>query len=283
VYLYAQRPADFYQKVKPMLNIGGLMQYPRGEGGIVLCNLLFKDAESVPANALKKRNILATILRNLKAPFAGKTVIAGANLKYGPVDISKQANQYRNERGWFGDPNFTFKDLPTGHQIFAGVPFEIYDFPTSPVPTVVMLGGSGIPNNLAEAVKGIPVNRKADALFFLQAAQITGRRDEREIRQGKRYEMARYVITYADGQTETIPIYSEIDVEDFKQEKPQAIPGAQVAWVKPYAGTSYSAVAYMKQWNNPRPNVAIQSVGLEYGPDRRGIPAVLAITAATAE
>jgi hypothetical protein len=31
-YLKAQRPADFYQKVKPMLNIGGMMQYPRGAG-----------------------------------------------------------------------------------------------------------------------------------------------------------------------------------------------------------------------------------------------------------
>jgi beta-galactosidase len=283
VYLYAQRPAGFYQKVKPMLNIGGLMQYPRGEGGIVLCNLLFKDTEAVPANALKKRNIMATILRNLKAPFAGKTVIAGANLKYSSVDISKQANQYRNERGWFGDPNFTFKDLPTGHQVFAGVPFEIYDFPTSPVPTAIMLGGPGVPNHPAEEVKGIPVHRKADALFFLQAAQIASRRDAREVREGKRYEMARYVITYADGQTETVPIYSEIDVEDFKQEKPQAIPGAQLAWVKPYPGTNYSAVAYMKQWNNPRPSVAIQSVGVTYGPDRRGIPALLAVTAATAE
>jgi hypothetical protein len=34
-------------------------------------------------------------------------VIAGNNLQYTPIDISKQANQYRNERGWFGDANFT--------------------------------------------------------------------------------------------------------------------------------------------------------------------------------
>ena len=36
---------SFTEKVRPMLNIGALMEYPRGAGGIVLCNLLFKDAE----------------------------------------------------------------------------------------------------------------------------------------------------------------------------------------------------------------------------------------------
>ena len=53
-----------------MLNIGGMMEYPHGQGGIVLCNLLFKETEEVPENAVKKRNILAALLRNLKAPFS---------------------------------------------------------------------------------------------------------------------------------------------------------------------------------------------------------------------
>ncbi len=69
----AKRSPEFYQKVRPMLNIGALMEYPRGDGGFVLCNLLFKDAgkEQAPGNATKKQNILTTILRNLQAPFSG--------------------------------------------------------------------------------------------------------------------------------------------------------------------------------------------------------------------
>ena len=39
----------------------------------------------------------------------------------------------------------TFADLPTGRQTFGSVPFEVYDFPTSPVPTAVVLGGPGVP------------------------------------------------------------------------------------------------------------------------------------------
>src|SRR5207245_819995 len=127
VRLWANRPPEVYDRVKPMLNIGALLEYPRGDGGIVLCNLLFKEREEVPENAGKKRNILATLLRNLKAPFSGgKTIIAGARLSYQPVDLSKQANQFRGEGGWFGDRKFTFKDLPAGRHTFAGVPFTVH-------------------------------------------------------------------------------------------------------------------------------------------------------------
>jgi hypothetical protein len=80
----------------------------------------------------------------------------------------------------------------------------------------------------------------------------------------------------------TIPIYSEIDIENYRQETPKAIPGAQTAWVSPYAGSNESAVAYMKQWNNPRPDVEIKSIDMTYGADKRGVPVLLAITAAMA-
>jgi beta-galactosidase len=280
-YLKAQRPAAFYQKVKPMLNIGGMMQYPRGAGGIVLNNLLFKETETVPANAGKKRTIFAAVLRNLKAEFAGgRTVIAGAGLKYTPVDFSKQATTYRNERGWFGDNKFTFNGMQAGQQKFAGVTYNIYDFPTSPVPTAIMLGGNGIPNNPPQEVKGIPVNQKADALFFLHTARIDNRRNQNDLKQNKKFEMARYVVNYADGQQEIVPIYSEIDIEDYRQKEPKAIPGAQIAWTRPWEGMEFTAVAYSKQWNNPRPNVEIKSIDMQYGPDKRGVPVLLALTAA---
>jgi beta-galactosidase len=86
----------------------------------------------------------------------------------------------------------------------------------------------------------------------------------------------------SNGRTETVPIYSEINVDDYKQKTPLAIPGAQIAWTMPYTGTDQSAIAYSMQWNNPRPEVEIQSIDLVYGEQRRGVPALLAITAATA-
>jgi len=281
IYLKAQRPPDFAQRLRPMLNVGGMVEYPRGRGGIVLCNLNFKAAEEVPENGMKKRSILATLLRNLKAPFAsGNAVIAGANLKYEPIDISKQANAFRDDKGWFGDKNYSFKDIPVGEHTFGGVKYNVYDFPTSPVPTTIVLAGSGVPGVTQTEVRGIPVNRKASALFFLQAARIDSRRSPDEVNKGRKYEMARYVVHYSDGQSAVIPLYAEIDLENFRQKEPTPIPGAQIAWTKSYAGSDQNAVAYSKQWDNPRPNVEISSIDIEYGPDRRGVPALLAITAA---
>lgn len=279
--LFAVRPPTFSRQVRPLDSVGGMVEYPMGKGGIVLCNLKFQEREAVPVNADKKRRILSTILANLQAPFAGGSeIIAGADLNYTPLDISAKANQYRNERGWFGDPAFTLKDLPSGRNVFAGVPFMVHEFATSPVPTVVMLGGPGVPGNLPDAVTGIPVGRKADALFFLHAARVDAPVQDWERRESKRFEVCRYVVRYADGQTADVPICLSEDIEDFKQREPKAIPGAQIAWMKPYPGTEFSAVVYAKQWNNPRPDAAIASVDLIYGKDRRAVPALIAITAA---
>ena len=268
-----------WDRVQPIANVGGLVNYRIGKGGVVLANLAFKDNESVPANATKKKAILSAVLRNLQAPFAqSKTIIAGAATnEYLSIDISKQANQFRNEKGWFGDPAWSFKDFPAGRQTFAGVPFTVYEFPTSPVPNSVMLGGSGIPGNLPEAVTGIPVGQKVSALFFLQAARIDRRRNADEIRDGKIFEMAKYVIHYADGQVLQVPIRSELDVEDYRQKSPQGLPGALLAWTKPMGDSNLAA--YSMPWTNPRPTVSITSVDLVYGKDRVGIPSLLAITA----
>jgi beta-galactosidase len=278
--LIAKRPADFRERVKPMLNIGGLVEYPRGKGGLILANLLFKDTEEVPVNAIKKRTVLTSLLRNLGAPFGGgKTVIAGANLDYSAIPIDKQANQFRTDRGWFGDAAFTMADLPTGEQNLAGVKYDIFEFKTSPVPTSVMLGAPGIPNNPPEEVKGIPVAKKADALFFLHTARINQPMTPEEIAAGKKFEMLRYVVHYKDGTEEIIPIYSQVDIGDYKVKAAAPLPGAQLAWTKPYAGTEFSAAVYSKQWTNPKPDVEIQSIDMVYGPDKRGVPALLGISA----
>ncbi|MBI5383711.1 MAG: hypothetical protein HZA90_03390 [Verrucomicrobia bacterium] len=281
LYFKARRSPEFYAKVKPMLNVGALMEYPQGQGGIVLCNVNYQPTEPVPANGPKKQAILTTILRNLKAPFAGKTVIAGANLRCAPIDLSKHANAFRDEKGWFGDAKYTFKDLPTGRQTLAGVEFDIFEFATSPVPTALMLSEKA--SQPAKEIRGIPVNRKADALFFLHTMKLDQRMNDDDRRRKRSFETLRYVVTYADGKSETVPILAEIDIHEYRQKTPLAIPGAQVAWTKKYDGTDNSAVAYAKQWNNPRPDVEIKSIDMLPGEKPRGVPALLAVTAAVAE
>ena len=176
IALKVERPADWHATVKPLLSCGGLVQYVKGTGGVVLCNLNFQDSEAVPVNVQKKRAILAALLRNLQAPFAGgKTVLVGAPLVFKPIDIHTKATTYKDERGWFGDKNRTLKALPAGDHVLAGVRFNVFEMPTSPVPQVLMLGGSNVPGNLPDAISGIPIGTKADALFFLHTARLDQR------------------------------------------------------------------------------------------------------------
>ena len=154
------------------------------------------------------------------------------------------------------------------------MPFTIYDFPTSPVPTAVAVGA-----DKPDAARGIAVNSRAKALFFLQTARIDRRRSVDEIKAGKTLEIARYVVHYADGSRESVPVRSEIDVEHFRQKEVQPLPGAQIAWTKPYEGGE-SAVAYLQTWNNPKPDMEIQSVDVEAGADPAGVAVLLALSAA---
>jgi hypothetical protein len=286
IWIKVQRPPLFMQTVKPMLNLGAMLQYTKGQGGTgggVLCNLNFQENEAVPVNKTKKRTILATVLRNLKAPFAGKTVIAGANVDYTPIDIHTKATAYKDERGFFGDSRRTFKGLPQGRQRFAGVDYDIYEMPTSPVPQVLMLGGKGLPQDLPKQIAGIPVNAKADALFFLHAARLDKRMNDEDRREHRKFATFKYLVHYADGQTEEVSIYSEIDIDHYVQQHPKVLPGAQIAWTRPYENSEDHAVAYAKQWNNPRPEVQIASVDMVYLDESRGVPALLALTAARAK
>jgi beta-galactosidase len=146
-----------------------------------------------------------------------------------------------------------------------------------------MLGGKGIPNDPAREIRGIPVNRKADALFFLHTMRLDAEMSDRDRRDKKTYETLRYIVTYADGKTENIPIRAEIDIDSYRQKQPKAIPGAQIAWTAPFGDTEYSAVAYSKQWNNPRPDAVIKSIDMVYGEELRGVPVLLAMTAASVE
>ena len=147
-----------------------------------------------------------------------------------------------------------------------------------------MLGGNGVPGNLPKQIDDIPVNTKADALFFLHTARLDQRRNDREREEKKRFELCKYVIHYADGQTAEVPVLAEIDIDHFQQREPRQIAGAQIAWTGKFDDSNESAVVYAKQWNNPRPDVAIKSVDMVYGKDKdRGVPALLAITAANAQ
>jgi len=295
-WLYVKRDEEYLKTTRPLLNIGGLMRYDRGQGGIVLNQLNILDREKLPLNKRKKANITKALLANLGAVFAGtKTIVAGAGLQYEPVRIpDARFNAFVNRQGrprWFPGPGDLSK-MPVGDQTFANVDYHLSDFSTSPVPTVFMLGGNGSEVQETE-IEGIRVGRAADALFFLHTFHPSGsiggwqRQYDEAVRRGRALPeppvVFQYVIHYADGQQALVPVVWRAGVGHWVSEAPTALPAAAVAWTGPLSGEE-QAVVYSMQWNNPRPNASIESIDVVSGPDgpKWGAPAVFAVTTAKA-
>lgn len=285
MWIHVKRPAEYRAKVKPLLNIGGLVKYPLGRGGIVLNQLRILPTEAVPVNAQKKRTIVTTLLRNMGAVVAGgREVVAGAGLNYTPIELGDKCNQFlTKDNGWFDSRDLSA--FPKGENRFAGVMYLIRDFKTSPLPSCVMLGGPGVTGNLPKEVKAIPVAKKADALFFLHTFKRTA--EWHPPREGDKTPpiLFKYVVHYADGQAADIPVRYGEGADHWVTKEPQGLKSAAVAWAAPFPNdqSGDQAVVYQFQWTNPRPEVEIAAVDIAYDPStdgRFGVPVLLGLTAA---
>lgn len=300
VWLFAKRSDTFREKVQPLLNIGGLVAYPSGKGGILLNQLNVPEVEENPENAPKRAAIMRTVLSNLHATFGGaQVVVPGApNVRYEPIAIDEaRFNAYSlhgKDPGWFRDRragDATLTGLKTGRQTLAGVDFKLQDLMTSPTRSVIMLAGDGSKVQ-AEKVQGIEIGRKAQALFFLHTYH-EGRRTARWRRQlESRPDRAetdpvvfRYRVNYADGQNLDVPVVLDKAVGHWLQADPGDLKHAALATAQSAPDHRELKIClYAMQWTNPRPGVAIQSVDLLPGTVKNapqwGAPALIGITAA---
>jgi glycosyl hydrolase family 2 len=292
------RSPQWQQKVRPLLNIGGLVAYNLGKGGILLNQLQINETESNPETVAKKRTIVRTVLGNLGAVVGGsRPVVVGTGLDIRPVtlrdDLFNAYNQHRNEPSWFRDRKAPAADLlrlPEGRGKFAGVLYDVPEFTTSVVPSVIMLQGEGSGVDAPE-VTGIAVGRKADALFFLHTYHAgRGVQQYENRRRGPGSPplvLFRYRVHYVDGQHVDVPVRWNEEVSHWLQEDPKPLRFAQVAWTGPVEGReNLVTVVYSMQWRNPRANVEISTIDIlpstEADPERLGAPAVIAISTATA-
>jgi beta-galactosidase len=292
-----QRSKEFEERVHPLLNIGGLVRYEFGKGGLFLNQLNILETESNPVNRQKKAAIVKTTLGNLGVPFTGgHIIVAGANLDYTPVKIQdEQYNAFmdhQHEPRWFRNskhPGVTLANLPDGDQRLAGVLFRINNFYTSPVTSAIMLAGAGSEVK-EERVPNLEVGTKADALFFLHAYhpsrelalwEPNPRNDETEPP-----DLFVYRVRYVDGQTAEIPIRWKRDIDDWLMEDPRSLPMAYLAWKSNVEGEEdVKKALYAFQWSNPRPDITIESIEMALDDPqskRWGAPVLVAVTAASA-
>ena len=278
--------AEWRRKVKPLANIGGLVKYPMGPGGMVLNQVLVKPAEANPVNAQKKGSIVTALLRNLHATFAGSKVLTTANLKFRPLPLDEHCNQYLSkDRGWFDGPR-DLAHLPVGsphagRRALSGPRLQdlarafLRDVGRAPAPKA----------SCPRRSRASPAGCKADVLFFLHT--FNSRDPGRRATPGAAPPVAfRYVVHYADGQTAEVPVLSDEGVGHWITSKPAGLKSAALAWSARFPGDNSEdeAAVYQFAWTNPRADMAIGSIDMAYGKDGDscGTPVLLAITAGTA-
>ena len=285
IWLKVKRTPEFYSKVKPLLNIGGLVKYPRGAGGVILCQLHVPEREVNPINAEKKGKIVSALLRNIGAVFTGdKKDLASMGLNFETIPLNDSCNQFlTKDKGWFADEKRDLGHFPVGEQKFAGVSYLVRDFRTSPVPCAIALA-KGMTDQPQE-VKGIQVGKKADCLFFLHTwYRTTPWRASRG--DNTPPVIFKYVVRYADGQSVEVPVRYGEGVDHWIQPKPVNPKEAVVAWAAPFPNemNGEQAVVYQMQWTNPNSGKVISTIDIAYDDKVRsqfGVPIFLAVTAAS--
>jgi len=276
-------------------NVGGLVAFPNGQGGVLLSQIKFMAEEPRPENAAKKLRILSVLLQNMGVGSRAASAVAvpGLNVRFTPVSIQEYCNAYLDDRsgkaGWFGRQGENLAMLPRGRQDLAEVTYHVVDYGTAPIPDCIMLGGPKAHPSLTRekpaAVEGIPVGRRADVLYFLHTANVA-----RPISDDQRARLLdarrpfvmptvmKYVLHYADGQSAEIPVVLEKQIGHWIQTQPQPLEGAQIGWSRPLTTQEGGrAVLYSMQAPNPRPHVAIETIDAVRTDDWRA-PVVVAIS-----
>jgi beta-galactosidase len=189
-------------------------------------------------------------------------------------------------------------DMPAGEQILADVEWALADFRTSPIPGMIM---PEVQDGTLQPVRGLPVGRKADAVFFLHTFsagravnswQSEYERAQAQVAEGKRGVnlpdlpvVVRYLVHYQDGDTATVQVKWSDGVSHWLQEGGATdLQGAAVAWAGDF-GDGRRGVLYSMQWSNPQPGKIIESIDVMGSGDAEdwGRPAIFAITTAHME
>jgi len=186
---------------------------------------------------------------------------APAESKYTFVDLQPKANQKLADDLHESQGNNLAK-VPTGEQKLADVSFKIGE-------KMVHLKGIHSPA-APEKVEGIKVGAKLDRLHILHS---TGYGNEPAVNDGT--EIGAYVVHYADGTTERVPILYGEDLRDWwvLPDRP-AVKRAKVAWEGTNAaaeGMGAKIRLYRVEWTNPHPEKEVATIdmlskGLECDP-----------------
>ncbi len=187
--------------------------------------------------------------------FDDVTLVRGAQAqgKFRAVDLRAVANTgFRDEAagdgkgGWTDQGVNDAREIPTGWQVWRGVPFEIIDPEENGGRSCIVLRGKGRPD-FPEAVT-VPVGERCDVVYFLHNCAWAGA-------EGR--VVGRYVVRYADGQTREVPLRVGREIRDWWN--PEDTKDSAVGWEGSNPECARVGLSIFP-WQNPRPKVAIESI-----------------------
>jgi hypothetical protein len=270
IRLLARRADAFAESFHALTTGGGaLVAYPRGDGGILLCQLHYSEREQDPRNLPRKQRVLKALLTNLHAalgePGSYTPPPPAADARGVPIDLGAAADRVIGSDGWLVDPAHSFH-LAGGDHLLCGVRFLIAA-PDAPK-ALVLTGG--------RTSASFAVGREAPMLCFLQAAVVPPPSTPPAPGAPPRL-IAHYQITWEDGRTARVPLEDAHDLADGDQAAARDLDRAQLARLA--AGHDGRFVAlYIRQWDNPTPQVPVAKVDVALD-DPAAAVAVLACTA----
>jgi beta-galactosidase len=293
LWLRVKRSDDYLSRVSSLLNVGALMAYRRGSGGIFLNQIYLPENEVNPDNAGKKMAVVKSLLANMGGVFEGARLdVERVLYQNTPLEIDDNRFNIHKDQArqpaWFGGGDIG--GIPVGRRSFAGVEFALSDVSTSPVPSVMALAGDGSPIR-DNAINGIPVNAKADVLHFLHTfhagrdiADWQRRVSEAESRRRDppaAPQVATYRVHYEDGSREEIPVVFLEHVGAWDMAEATPLPSADLGWTGRQANGA-SASVWKMTWRNPHPEKTILRIDfLRQGRPNLGAPALFSISLGT--
>jgi hypothetical protein len=189
---------------------------------------------------------------------AGAMPATGEDQKFHPIDLQPLANQKRSESLGSGIEGNHLANLPGGDQSFGGVKFLVEDG--------ILHLGSKILDRHPDKIVGIKVNAKCVKLHILHATCFGGGPnkpgDALHVPDGT--PIGQYMVHYADGSGEGIPIVYGEDVRDwFYLDDEAATSRGKVVWNGDNDRASQLGArirVYLTSWKNPNPDKQIVSI-----------------------
>jgi hypothetical protein len=150
--------------------------------------------------------------------------------------------------GWLGlGHGNDLRGIPDGVQWMDSVPYLVLPAEVD-CPSVIMLGGRGMPEEFPKSITGIEVNTRFSTIHFLHGC-AHGAEDGSKA--------GSYVVKYEDGEVEQIDLAYSREISAWYDQSTALTYG--FAWREKIRGGALIGVSELS-WDNPRPKVKVTSI-----------------------